>query len=209
MTEGSGAPQRLVGGEELEPELLRLFLGSVVSRVVFTLDAGGKVVGWCEEAERTEGWTRDAVLGRHVSALYSPDEVRARTPWQDLELAARDGQSESERWRVRQDGERFRSRVVTFGVRRPGGSLAGFVVVAQDLEDPAANDTAPPIPLERRERIARLLQTGAIHTLFGVGLDLQALAALAADGHFRSRLEAAVADLDRGIRELRAAVLRS
>lgn len=208
MKRASRPAQPHANGEELESELLHLFVGSVVNGSVLTLDAEGTVVGWTRAAEQAGGWARDAIVGRHFSALYAPGEVSARTPWQELERAEADGQSESEVWQVRQDGSRFRRSLITFGVRRSDGGLAGFVVLAQDLDDEVADDANPPIPLERRERIARLLRTGAIRTLFGVGLDLQALAAQAADARLRSRLETAIADLDRGIRELRAAVLR-
>lgn len=209
MTGASRATERQPGGEALESELLRLFVDSVVDRAVFTLDAGGTVVGWNREAGGTAGWTRNAIVGRHVSALYPPEEVRAGTPWQELRRAEVDGQSERAGWQVREDGSRFRGSVMTFGLRRPGGGVAGFVALAQDLEGPGADGASPTIPLERREHIAGLLRTGAIRTLFSVGMDLQAVAAHAADAGLRARLQAAVDDLDRGIRELRSAVLGS
>lgn len=205
MTESLGPAEMPATAEALESELLRLFASFVVNRAAFTLDAEGSVVGWNQDAERTEGWSREGIVGRHVSAIYPPEAVQARTPWLELERAEADGRSRHDGWRMREDGSQFRASMVTFAVRRSGGELAGFVVLGEDLaaglvaDDPAAR-------FARQERMERHLEVGVIHTLFGVGMDLQSIATLVADAKVQTRLEAAIADLDRGIRELRATV---
>ena len=57
--------------------------------------------------------------------------------------------------------------------------------------------------LEDRERIATELHDGAIQALFAVGMGLQGSALLAADPELRGRLQGAVEELDRVIRDLR------
>jgi len=58
--------------------------------------------------------------------------------------------------------------------------------------------------LEDRERIAQELHDGVIQSLFAVGMGLQAAGAMTADPEaVRDRLDAAVNDLDRVIRDLR------
>lgn len=58
--------------------------------------------------------------------------------------------------------------------------------------------------LEDRERIAKELHDGVVQSLFAVGMALQATEAVATDGDVvRQRLEAAVDDIDRVIRDLR------
>jgi signal transduction histidine kinase len=57
--------------------------------------------------------------------------------------------------------------------------------------------------LEDRERIAKELHDGAIQSLFAVGMGLQGSAALAPSEELRSRLQDAVEELDRVIRDLR------
>jgi len=57
--------------------------------------------------------------------------------------------------------------------------------------------------LEDRERIAKELHDGAIQALFAVGLGLQGSALLAGDDDLRGRLQHAVDELDRVIRDLR------
>jgi signal transduction histidine kinase len=57
--------------------------------------------------------------------------------------------------------------------------------------------------LEDRERIAKELHDGAIQALFAVGMNLQGSALLAGSDELRARLENAVEELDRVIRDLR------
>jgi two-component system, NarL family, sensor histidine kinase DevS len=57
--------------------------------------------------------------------------------------------------------------------------------------------------LEDRERIARELHDGTIQSLFTVGLGLQGTASLVGDPEAARRLQAAVEELDRVIRDLR------
>lgn len=57
--------------------------------------------------------------------------------------------------------------------------------------------------LEERERIAKELHDGVIQSLFAVGMNLQGLASTSSDEGIAARLEGAVEDVDRAIRDLR------
>ena len=57
--------------------------------------------------------------------------------------------------------------------------------------------------LEDRERIAKELHDGVIQALFAVGMGLQGTAALARDPEIERRMEDAVGEIDRAIRDLR------
>ena len=57
--------------------------------------------------------------------------------------------------------------------------------------------------MEDRERIAREIHDGAIQALFAVGMGLQGAATLAQDEDLRTRIEDAVGEIDRVIRDLR------
>ncbi len=57
--------------------------------------------------------------------------------------------------------------------------------------------------LDERERIAKELHDGVIQSLFAVGMSLQGVAALAQDDGITGRIESAVEDIDRAIRDLR------
>ncbi|MGZ6545751.1 MAG: GAF domain-containing sensor histidine kinase [Actinomycetota bacterium] len=57
--------------------------------------------------------------------------------------------------------------------------------------------------LDERERIAKELHDGVIQSLFAVGMGLQGAAALTEDDGIAGRIEDAVEDIDRAIRDLR------
>jgi len=57
--------------------------------------------------------------------------------------------------------------------------------------------------LDERERIGRELHDGVIQSLFSVGMGLQATANRSRDPEVQSRVEAAVTEIDRAIRDLR------
>jgi len=57
--------------------------------------------------------------------------------------------------------------------------------------------------LEERERIAKELHDGVIQSLFAVGMSLQGAAALAESEDISRRIDGAVEDIDRAIRDLR------
>ena len=57
--------------------------------------------------------------------------------------------------------------------------------------------------LEERERIAKELHDGVIQSLFAVGMGLQGTAAMSPDEEIGRRLEGAVEEIDRAIRDLR------
>jgi signal transduction histidine kinase len=57
--------------------------------------------------------------------------------------------------------------------------------------------------LDERERIAKELHDGVIQSLFAVGMSLQGAAALTQDENMTTRIESAVEDIDRAIRDLR------
>jgi signal transduction histidine kinase len=57
--------------------------------------------------------------------------------------------------------------------------------------------------LDDRERIAKELHDGVIQSLFAVGMGLQGTAALAQDEEIGRRIDDAVAEIDRSIRDLR------
>ena len=126
---------------------LRLFVDSVKDYAIFMLDTGGHVVTWNVGAQRTKQYSAPEILGQHFSRFYTPEDVAAGKPEHLLELAARDGVTEDEGWRVRKDGSRFWADVVLTAIRDEDGTLAGFGKVTRDLTERRA--------LEEAERHAR------------------------------------------------------
>jgi PAS domain S-box-containing protein len=113
-------------------DLLQLVSG-ITDYAISVLDTTGHIVAWNKGAQRIKGYRPEEIIGRHISAFYPPDDVAARKPDRELEIAARTGRFEDEGWRVRKDGSRFWASVVITALRTPEGELRGFGTIMRDL----------------------------------------------------------------------------
>jgi PAS domain S-box-containing protein len=120
---------------EREEEQFRLLLESVRDYAIFMLDRDGNVLTWNSGAQAIKGYAAHEVLGRHFSMFFSPQDVAAGAPAQELAVAERDGRATSEGWRVRKDGRLFWASVVITPVRDSEGRLRGFAKVTRDLSE--------------------------------------------------------------------------
>ena len=114
-------------------ELYRLLVESVKDYAIFALDPNGYIVSWNPGAQRFKGYTASEIIGKHFSVFYPPEDLQARKPWIELEIATAVGRLEDEGWRVRKDGTQFWANVVITALRTPDGELVGFAKVTRDL----------------------------------------------------------------------------
>ena len=119
----------------LSEERFRLLVDGVVDYAIFLLDPEGVVASWNPGAERIKGYKRDEIVGKHFSRFYTPEDIAAQKPREELEEARRTGRAEDEGWRVKKNGERFWARAVLTALRDSEGKLRGFAKVTQDLSD--------------------------------------------------------------------------
>ncbi|NUT46801.1 MAG: PAS domain S-box protein, partial [Saccharothrix sp.] len=113
---------------QVEPpgeDVYRLIVDSVVDYAIFVLDPTGRVISWSPAAERIKGYSARDILGEHFSVFYPPEDLVARKPWRELEVAAEVGRFEDEGWRLRKDGTRFWANVVITALREESGALRG------------------------------------------------------------------------------------
>jgi PAS domain S-box-containing protein len=120
---------------ELAEGRFRLLVDGVRDYALYLLDPDGRVVSWNAGAERLKGHRAEEVLGRHFSAFYEPEDVRAGVPGAALARAAAEGRHEDERWRVRRDGSRFWAGMVVTALRSDEGRLVGFATLTHDLTE--------------------------------------------------------------------------
>ena len=113
----------------------RLLIEAVTDYAIFLLDPSGIVTSWNPGAQRFKGYTADEIIGQHFSRFYTEDDRANGLPQRALDTARREGKFESEGWRVRKDGTRFRAYVVIDVIRGPDGSLVGFAKVTRDITE--------------------------------------------------------------------------
>jgi rsbT co-antagonist protein RsbR len=127
LTERRRAEQSLQGVEKM--------LESITDYEVIQLDRDGTVQSWNPGAQRLKQYTREEVLGRHVSMFYTEDDTRDGLAERELATAAREGRFEVDGWRVRKDGSAFWANIVISPIVDVDGALVGFVKVARDLTE--------------------------------------------------------------------------
>ena len=120
--------------------IYQLMVESVRDYAIFMLDPNGYIASWNRGAQRIKGYTADEIIGRHFSVFYGPEDIAARKPEWELEIAGRDGRFEDEGYRIRKDGTTFWASVVITAVRDNDGSLLGFAKVTRDLTERRANE---------------------------------------------------------------------
>lgn len=87
------------------------------------------------------------------------------------------------------------------GEARP--AAAGF----DQRGEPTRSRSAEGVRIAERERIAQALLGGPVHRLFGIGIELQAIASITSDANASQRLQGSVGALDQAITDLRRYVL--
>src|SRR5207249_3059615 len=120
----------------------RSIVESVQDYAIFMLDVTGRVTSWNVGAERIKGYSAEEIVGEHFSRFYVPEDVQARKPERELQVAAAEGRWEDEGWRVRKDGSRFWANVVLTPLRSADGALLGFAELSRDLTERRRAETA-------------------------------------------------------------------
>jgi PAS domain S-box-containing protein len=121
-----------------DEELLAVILDPLDDVPVVGLDAQGNIVRWSAGASAALGYAQAEALARHVSSLYSDEDVARGRPAEELEAAAAQGHSVRDRWVRRADGSRFWARSVIRVRKDERGRVTGFVKATLDLSDQAA-----------------------------------------------------------------------
>lgn len=125
-----------------ELERYKILVDSVQDYAIFLLDADGHIMTWNKGAEKFKGYKPSEIIGRHFSTFYQQEDIDARKPERELELAQRLGRVEDEDWRVRKDGTRFWANVVITPLYAPSGTLIGYAKVTRDLSERKAQEDA-------------------------------------------------------------------
>ncbi len=116
-------------------ERFRLLVESVKDYAIFMLDCDGLVTSWNAGAERITGYGAGEAVGLHFSRFYAEEARETHWPEHELSVAANDGRTEDEGWRVGKGGERFWAHTVITALRDGAGTLRGYACIFRDLSD--------------------------------------------------------------------------
>jgi PAS domain S-box-containing protein len=100
---------------------------------IFWVAPDGVVINWNPGAEWMNGYATQEIVGRSFACLYLAADQTTGKPQRALRLAADEGCSQEEGWRVRQDGSQFLANVVITASYDDRGAASGFGVVTRDI----------------------------------------------------------------------------
>ena len=115
------------------PEEFALLVDAVQDYAIFFLSPVGVIRSWNQGALRLLGYHEGEIVGKNFSTFYGPEDLAARKPQRELEIAASEGRVEDEGWRIRKDGGRFWANTIITVLRNDDGSVRGFAKVTRDV----------------------------------------------------------------------------
>ncbi|WP_198651586.1 PAS domain-containing sensor histidine kinase [Dyella sp. C11] len=160
LTERKEAEDRLRRSEEQ----FRLLLQGVGDCAIYMLDTNGCITSWNTGAQRIKGYTRDEILGKHLSTFYTLEDRAKGEPGRALGIAADVGRFEAEGWRVRKDGTSFWAHAIIDRINDDNGKHVGFAKVTRDI---TARRDADMALSEAREALFQSQKLEAVGQLTG------------------------------------------
>ena len=159
-----------------EDELVRAFLIQDREHAVIMTNPSGVIVAWLAGAQRLLGYRADEIVGRHIAAIFTPEDRSKQQAEEELNVALAEGRSEDERWHMRRDGGAVWVTGVMSVLRGTNGDVIGFVKVMRDRTDLRAQTET----LENR--VAGLTERHETHSQFMATLGHELRTPLAAIG---------------------------
>jgi hypothetical protein len=113
----------------------RSMVEAVRDHAFFTLDREGVVTSWNCGAERLLGYAEEAIVGRNVACIFTPEDNERGVPQKLIALAREAVCAEDEGWRVKGDGQRMWARVTKSAQLDGAGAVTGYAVILEDATE--------------------------------------------------------------------------
>ena len=113
-------------------ELFRLVVENVEDFAVYAKDLEGRVLSWNPGVERLLGYAEEEWVGRHVSVIFTPQDLAQGALDWELKTALAVGRAEDQRWHVRKDGSRFWANGLLMLLRDDAGQPLAFAKILRD-----------------------------------------------------------------------------
>jgi len=121
--------------ERERDERFHLNLEDIKDYAIFRVDPDGRIASWNTGAERLKGYTAQEAIGQPFAMLFTPEDIQAHKPEEEMRVAAEKGVYEGEGVRVRKGGQRFAAHVILRNLSDKGGINRGFIKVTQEITE--------------------------------------------------------------------------
>jgi PAS domain S-box-containing protein len=105
---------------------------------VFLVGLDSKLICWNVGAERLFGYQTHEIVGKHISCLFTPENIVTGLPEHELKTALEDGHASVDCWQLRKDGTQFWCRVSVTPLLNENKQARSFARVMQDLTESEA-----------------------------------------------------------------------
>ena len=115
-------------------ERMNVLTESFTDYAILSTNPEGEIDSWNPGARNIFGYSEDEIVGRSADLLFTPEDIAAGVPREEMRKARELGRASDERWHVRKDGSRF----FASGVMAPlfsAGKLMGYAKIATDLTE--------------------------------------------------------------------------
>jgi two-component system CheB/CheR fusion protein len=127
--------KRTEAGLRESEDRFRAIVETATDYAIFTTDPEGRIVTWPPGAQGVFGWPAEEAIGASVDLTFTSEDRARGVPGRERDEARSRGQALDIRWHLRRDGSRVFIDGVTRPLTGPGGTLAGFVKVGQDVTE--------------------------------------------------------------------------
>jgi PAS domain S-box-containing protein len=133
------AESAAVAAAEHSQESYRHIVDSAIDSAIISTDEHGTITSWSRGAQTIMGWTEAEAVGQPLAIIFTPEDIAAGRPQDELHKAKTQGRAPDERWHIRKDGQRFFANGAVTPLLAPA---RGFVKSLRDISDEHATRTA-------------------------------------------------------------------
>lgn len=135
-------------------ELLQIIFENVREYAIFAQDVNGLIVSWNPGVERILGYDEKEFVGRHVSVIFTPEDIKNGEVEKEMRRAASEERVEYRKCHVRRDNSRFWANGLLLPLKNDQGKLRGYAkILGDDTEKKEREDEREEIlACERKAR---------------------------------------------------------
>lgn len=113
-------------------EHLRMIVESATDFAIFTLSLDGHIVSWNVGAQRILGYTDQEIIGKHVSIIFTAEDIAEGRVESEMRTAADLGRKNDDRWHVRKGGVRFWANGMMMPLTDEASQTRGYLKILRD-----------------------------------------------------------------------------
>ena len=113
----------------------RIVVEGVKDHAIILTDVDGNVLEWNTGAANVTGFTKEDMIGKKGSLIFTPEDLANGVHLQEMKTARENGRAEDNRWHIRKDGTRFFATGAMNPVLMHDGTLMGYIKVLRDATE--------------------------------------------------------------------------